>query len=109
FVTLVTYQRNKIFGEIVDAEMQLSVPGKIAWEEWMKTAQLRPNVELFEDEFVVMPNHVHGIIRITDAPDVGVSIDVRAERRSAPTRPGVISGSLGAIVRGYKSAVTYVI
>ncbi len=56
-------------------------------------------------EFVVMPNHIHGIIRIVDVP----SGPVGAQRRCAPTnekRPHVKPGSLGAIVRSFKSAVT---
>ncbi|GAB4502455.1 MAG: transposase [Anaerolineales bacterium] len=107
FVTIVTYQREPLFGEIVDGVMKLNGWGEIARREWFKTAELRPYVELYEDEFVVMPNHAHGIMHI-----------VRAERRSALTithtdggaeKPHVDAGSLGAIVRAYKSAVTYAI
>ena len=102
FVTIVTYQREPLFGEIVDGVMQLNEWGEIARREWFKTAELRPFVELYEDEFVVMPNHAHGILWMND--------DVGAERRSAPTdMPHVTAGSLGAIVRAYKSAVTYAI
>ncbi len=102
FITIVTYQREPLFGEIVDGVMQLNEWGEIARREWFKTAELRPFVELYEDEFVVMPNHAHGILWMND--------DVGAERRSAPTdMPHVTAGSLGAIVRAYKSAVTYAI
>jgi putative transposase len=103
FITIVTHQRREIFGQVVEGEMELSPLGEIAREEWFRTAQLRPYVNLFEDEFVVMPNHVHGIVWITTST-------VRAERRSAPTKqPHIDAGSLGAIVRAYKSAVTYAI
>jgi len=108
FVTLVTYQREPLFGKVVNGEMKLNEWGEIARREWFKTAELRPYVELFEDEFVVMPNHAHGIMRF-----------VGAERRSAPTTPDgagaadekshVDAESLGAIVRAYKSAVTYAV
>lgn len=102
FITIVTYRREPLFGEIVDGVMQLNEWGEIARREWFKTAELRPFVELYEDEFVVMPNHAHGILWMND--------DVGAERRSAPTdMPHVTAGSLGAIVRAYKSAVTYAI
>lgn len=113
FVTIVTYQREALFGEIVDGVMNLNSLGEIARREWFKTAELRPYIELYEDEFVVMPNHAHGILWMND--------DVRAERRSARTtpaptasiaenaKPHVDAGSLGAIVRAYKSAVTYAI
>lgn len=107
FVTIVTYQREPLFGEIVDGVMKLNPLGEIARQEWFKTAELRPYVELYEDEFVVMPNHAHGIIW-------NVGADGGAERRSARTsaadeKPHVDAGSLGAIVRAYKSAVTYAI
>lgn len=104
FVTIVTHEHEPLFGEIVDGVMNLNAWGEIARHEWFKTAELRPNIELYEDEFVVMPNHTHGIIWTND--------DVGAERRSAPTDaeiPHVTAGSLGAVVRAYKSAVTYAI
>ena len=62
FITLVPHERQHLFGETVDGVMQLNDLGAIARDEWFRTAQMRPYVELFEDEFVVMPNHVHGII-----------------------------------------------
>ena len=103
YITIVTYQRQHLFGEVVNGELQLNELGKIAHDEWFKTAKLRPYVELFEDDFVVMPNHVHGIIWIEND-------SVGAERRSAPTiTTNVSPKSLGAIVRAYKSAVTYAI
>ena len=84
--------------------MRLNELGRIAWEEWFRTMELRHNLELFEDEFVVMPNHVHGIIWIVNG--------VGARRRRAPTtaieqfgKP--VSGSIPTIIRSYKSAVTY--
>lgn len=102
FVTIVTQGRECLFGEITNDEMKLSRFGEIAHAEWFKTAELRSNVKLWGDEFVVMPNHIYGIIWIID--------NIGAERCSAPTRlPRVIRGSLGAIVRVYKSAVTYAV
>ncbi|MEI7845720.1 MAG: transposase [Chloroflexota bacterium] len=112
FITLVSFQRDEIFGEVVDGEMKLSSLGQVAQEEWFKTAKLRSYVQLFEDEFVVMPNHAHGIIWLAGDADVG------ARRRRAPTSapcPTVekfgapVSGSIPTIVRAYKSAVTYAI
>ena len=89
--------------------------GKIARDEWFKTAELRPYVKLYEDEFVIMPNHGHGIIWIED--DIS---PVGARRRRAPTfhtqtadniekfgKP--VKGSIPTIVRAYKSAVTYAV
>jgi REP element-mobilizing transposase RayT len=50
------------FGEVIYGEMNLSEIGKIVVNEWIKTATIRKNVVL--DEFIVMPNHMHGIIVI---------------------------------------------
>ena len=43
-------------------EMVLNTFGKIACDEWFKTESLRPNIKMHE--FIVMPNHIHGIINI---------------------------------------------
>ena len=103
FVTICTYQREPLFGEIVDGNMILNACGEIARDEWFKTARIRNNVQLNEDEFVVMPNHLHGIIWIIE-PVVG------ARRRRAPTTHETfgspVSGSIPTIMRSFKSAVT---
>lgn len=97
FVTICTYNRGCIFGDVVKEKMELHDVGKVVEEEWLRTREIRANVEL--DMFVVMPNHVHGIIVIKN--DV-----VGATRRVAPTRgthPTLQSGSLGAIIGQFKS------
>ncbi|MCS7283483.1 MAG: transposase [Anaerolineae bacterium] len=103
FVTICTHGREPLFGTVVDGEMRVNEWGAIVREEWFRTAQLRPYVMLYEDEFVVMPNHVHGIIWI-------VGETVGATRRVAPTTTippaGPVAGSVGAIIGQFKSAVT---
>ena len=64
YVTIVTYHRDCLFGEIVNKEMILNDLGKIANECWPEIPQHFPFVEL--GAYVVMPNHVHGIIVIND-------------------------------------------
>jgi len=90
--------------------MRLNPSGEIVREEWLKTAQIRPEVELNEDEFVMMPNHVHGIIWIVETQTVGAicksneSMTVGATRRVAPTKSTtLVSGSIGAILGQFKS------
>jgi len=70
FVTICTHGRASLFGRVVEGEMVLNEYGEIVQEEWMRSAEIRAEIELFPDEFVVMPNHVHGIVWIvaTDAP-----------------------------------------
>jgi putative transposase len=62
FVTICTRDQECWLGNVVDGVMRLSPAGEIVAEEWQKTAAIRENVSL--DEWVVMPNHVHGIIII---------------------------------------------
>jgi len=66
FITICAYERASLFGVVKDGKMELNAWGEIVREEWFKTAQIRPYVRLYEDEFVVMPNHVHGIIWIVN-------------------------------------------
>ena len=100
FITICSVQRKHIFGDVIDGEVKLSSWGEIAKREWFKTADLRTYVKLHEDEFVVMPNHIHGIIWINNAGEL-TNPSVR-EKFGKP-----VSGSIPTIVRAYKSAVTY--
>jgi putative transposase len=65
FITICTKHREFFFGEIMDGKMQLSEIGKIAGKYWFEIPLHFPFIKL--DEFVVMPNHIHGII-IVDKP-----------------------------------------
>jgi putative transposase len=92
-----TQNRECLFGHVLDGEMVSNDAGRMVAEEWMKSADIRNEIEL--EAFVVMPNHVHGII----------VIDGRGTARRAPTcerfgQPTV--GSIPTIVRAFKSACT---
>ena len=98
FVSMCTLNRTCFFGDIVNGEMMLNAEGQIVAEEWIKTAEIRNNIEL--DEWVVMPNHFHGILVINEC---------RGTARRAPTveqfgKP--VSNSIPTIIRSFKSAVT---
>jgi putative transposase len=62
FVTICTAQRACLFGEIVDGVMRMSPLGKIVNVEWQNLPRHFPNIRL--DAFVIMPNHIHGVIMI---------------------------------------------
>lgn len=107
FVTICTQGREHYFGNIVDGEMQLSAIGEIADKYWMEIPQHFPFVKI--NAFVVMPNHVHGIIIIdrnddiygdpVQTPDSGVSTTTAAAQKWKP-------GTLGVIINQYKRACT---
>ncbi len=95
--------------------MRLNEIGKIAKYEWNKTSELRENVEL--DEFVIMPNHMHGIIILSESKSVETRRGVLEEiMPSQKTRLSVspqlrefskpIKDSLSTIINLYKGSVT---
>ncbi len=67
FITICTKNRQYFFGEIVNDEMVLNELGEIVAKEWQKTGKIRENIVI--DEFVVMPNHIHGILWIKNNPN----------------------------------------
>jgi len=100
FITICAQGRECLFGDIQNDEMMLNECGCVLRDEWLKTAEIRTEIQA--GEFVVMPNHFHGIA-IIDA-DMG-----RGTARRAPTTERFgqpISGSLPTIVRAFKSAVS---
>ena len=101
FVTICTAQRAQLFGEIADGQMVLNDVAQVALETWSAIPEHFSNVSL--DEFVVMPNHIQGIVCI-ERPPVGAQH--AAPLHSASPRFNVDAGSLGAIVRSFKAAVT---
>ena len=64
FITICTENREHFFGEITDRKMTLSEIGEIVECEWLKTFEMRPDMNLWMGEYVVMPNHFHAIIGI---------------------------------------------
>jgi REP element-mobilizing transposase RayT len=65
FVTICAYNRRCIFGEIIDGEMKMNANGKIVNDEWLQSFAIRRDFS--RDEFIVMPNHFHAIVRILDS------------------------------------------
>ena len=63
FVTICAQNRECLFGEIVNGIMELNVAGRMVADEWIKTAEIRNEIEL--DEWAVMPNHFHGVLVLT--------------------------------------------
>jgi putative transposase len=113
FVTICVQHHQCLFGDVVNAEMDLNELGMIANECWLAIPEHFPYAEL--DEFVVMPNHAHGILVITDN---GTSVQRRDVQLNVPTidtprdpsNPFSVMSpkrkTLSVIVRTYKAAVT---
>lgn len=96
FLTLCTKDRTCLFGDIVDGLMVLNVAGRVVDEYWKAIPSHFPQVEL--DTFVVMPNHIHGVLRIRA---------VGAKHLSPPrSRRLGTSNTIGSVVRGVKIGVT---
>lgn len=99
FVTICSHERLCLFGSIGDGEMVLNDWGRITQTSWSEIPAHYPMVEL--DVFVVMPNHVHGIIVITGDNELQ---SIGAQHGATPNN--VAPNSLGSIVRTFKAAVT---
>jgi len=100
FVTVCAHGRECVFGEVRSGRVVLNGADKIVESAWNDLPLHYPRVEL--DVFVVMPNHVHGILIIGRGLSVGA-------RHASPLRKmprGPKRGSVGAIVGSFKSAAT---
>lgn len=74
FITICTQNRNHFFGKIINQEMQLSEIGKLAQRYWLEIPEHFPFVAL--GNFVVMPNHFHGIL-IIDKTNIDSNVETR--------------------------------
>ena len=66
YVTVCTFKRKEIFGKIVNGQMCLNSLGNIADQFWQDIPKYYPLARL--DEYIVMPNHIHGIIELSQGP-----------------------------------------
>ena len=103
FVTICAHGRDCLFGKVADGDVVLNHLGRLAHEEWTYTEIVRPEVEL--DEFVIMPNHLHGIITIQRSSR-SVGAHARAPLPSGDALLQRPPKSLGSLIAGFKSAAT---
>jgi len=96
FITICSQSREMLFGDIVNRKMFLNEVGIIIKNNWLKIPELRSYIEL--DEFIIMPNHFHGIMIIMEN-----SNRVRATDSVAPT---LKAKSIGSILGQFKSSTT---
>ena len=67
FTTICVKNREHFFGKIIDGKIYLSITGKIIKKCWQEIPMHFPDAKL--DEFIIMPNHIHGIILIVGNKD----------------------------------------
>jgi len=99
FLTINAYQHREIFGHVELGRVVLTDVGRVVRDCWEAVPLHFPQAAL--DTWVVMPNHVHAILRLT-AHDP--RLETPAQRREAFGRP--VPGSVATIVRSFKATVT---
>ena len=121
FVTICTFQKEAILADIIDRTASLSSLGNEVKECWQQIPEHFQHVDL--DEYIVMPNHLHGIIFINDSvvgathasPVLTALADLSnvthnapddRARHASPLLTGPMKQSLGAIIGSFKSACT---
>jgi len=127
FLTICSAYHECLFGSILNNEVILSEPGMIVLQEWEKSFEMR--LELFCDAFVIMPNHIHAVLRIveinnnqqniTDIVNMNMNSDIPVETHGrasltiesmdSPIKYGVAyrpPKSISSFVAGFKSAAT---
>ena len=106
FVTIVTRHKLCLFGTVNDGRVLLNALGQLMDEVWQWLGQRYPYVEL--DQYVVMPNHLHGIIVLADNADSDSDLvsGRTSGRRPSSTAPTKRRKSLGSLVGAFKTVGT---
>lgn len=124
FITICVQDREFIFGDIKNGILELNPFGKIASQEWENSEKIRDNIKIHE--YIIMPNHIHGIIEILfkkeknkesdnkekdikeeDIKEKDISTGELQFAPTAPTAPTNFkspSQTIGSIIRGFKIA-----
>ncbi len=103
FVTICTRNRERVLGEIVGGTVTLSPVVDLVQTTWLAIRHNYPGVDV--DEFIVMPSHLHGIILLTGATDLGKADQDQGEAIGQARGPGPTS-PLPDVVHRFKSLTT---
>ena len=102
FVTICTYQKECVFGQVVGGEMRVNGGGEIVLSAWNSLPDRFPSIVL--DSFIIMPNHVHGIVMLGAINDVGAGQALPEKRGAASSAPTMNKiTTFGDAVRAFKS------
>lgn len=104
FITINVHNRICRFGKIENGQMLLSDVGKTAYNNWNAIPDHFDNAQL--DAFVIMPNHIHGIMILLEQQTVGIQNIESLQKPKFHQYQKIIPKSVGSILRAYKSSVT---
>jgi REP element-mobilizing transposase RayT len=104
FITICVQDRKHLFGKIENKEMILNEAGKIAEACWQEIPEHFPNVKLHE--YIIMPNHVHGIVEIVGAENFLPQYSQTDTVSPVGAENILPQHSIGSIVKGFKIGVT---
>jgi REP element-mobilizing transposase RayT len=103
YITICTYKRQCWFGDVMNGKVHYNHLGYIAYSFWQALPRRFSHIEL--DVFVVMPNHLHGILIICDRVNQIQANDLpKKEQFGKP-----VAGSIPTVIRSFKAAVTKLI
>ena len=106
FITICCFENKHLFGKIMDGVMVLNEAGKVAENCWLEIPEHFKDIVLHD--FVIMPNHVHGILEIEGAKK-GNEFENKNNMKGAKDFSSVRkspSRTVGSVVRGFKIGVT---
>lgn len=98
FVTVCTYKKTILFGDVDCGAIILNKAGNIVEQCWNDIPNHFPHVQL--DQYVIMPNHIHGILVINDIVGAKNVSPLQQNKFQSPSK------TVGSIVRGFKIGVT---
>jgi len=104
YITIVSKDREPDFGKIVNNTIQLSPLGIAVETCWKQIPEHHAGVSL--DQYVIMPNHLHGIVIVGNGIYPGRDVQLNVPTKTIPHRLSPVKGSLSVIVRTFKAAVT---
>ena len=116
FITICVKDREMVFGNVKNGRMELSDAGQVAHDYWLEIPKYKPQVIL--DEFVVMPNHMHGLLGLEYSEDHIITPEPKPEPAGMETNPAKNqfmanlspkAGSISRIIGSYKAACTKMI
>ena len=112
FVTICTYNKTDFFGDVTNGKIKLSEIGKIAHESWTNIPHHFGNAQL--DEFIIMPDHLHGILFLDQPYPCRDAINrvptIAWDKHGGATgshNPMLTNNSLGKIIRWFKGRTTF--